>query len=220
MTVDIGYTGVYAAEHITAHLPTDLKWALAGRSRDKLEKIAADVKKLNPDRKPVCELRSCLACVPARLLTQAAIEICNLNADDLEALAKKTFILMTTVGPYGAYGEYAFKACAENGTHYLDCTGEVPFVARMIKKYEKAAESSGAMMFPQIGVESAPPDLVTWSLAKLNRTELNADTRDVTVSIHRLKYAVDVSVWYLGAHADPSQRGAVRWDSGHGFHPL
>jgi hypothetical protein len=54
---DVGYTGLYTAEHIAAHLPTDLKWAIAGRSREKLEKIAADIKELNPDRRAVCSLR-------------------------------------------------------------------------------------------------------------------------------------------------------------------
>ena len=110
-----------------------------------------------------------------------------MNGEDLGALARKTFILITTTGPYGSYGEHAFKACAENGTHYLDVTGEVPFVARMIKRYEDAAKSSGAMMFPQMGLESAPPDLMAWSLARLNRAELGAKTREVTVSVHRLK---------------------------------
>lgn len=45
-----GYTGKYTAEFITTNLPTDLKWAIAGRSRGKLEKLAADMKPLNPDR--------------------------------------------------------------------------------------------------------------------------------------------------------------------------
>lgn len=45
-----GYTGKYTAEHITTSLPTNLKWALAGRSREKLEKLAAQLKPLNPDR--------------------------------------------------------------------------------------------------------------------------------------------------------------------------
>jgi len=69
----------------------------------------------------------------------------------LNALAKKTRLIISTVGPYGLYGEHAFKACAENGTHYLDVTGEVPFVADMIKKYEKTAKESGSIMIPQIG---------------------------------------------------------------------
>ncbi len=114
--------------------------------------------------------------------------MCSLSDDELDALAKKTFILITTVGPYGAYGEFAFKACAQHGTHYMDCTGEVPFVARMIRKYEDVAKSTGSLMFPQIGVESAPVDLLTWCLASLNRTQLKADTRDVTVSVHRFQY--------------------------------
>lgn len=81
----------------------------------------------------------------------------------------------------------AFKACAENGTHYFDVTGEVPFVARMIKKYEEAAKQSGSMLFPEIGIESAPADLISWSLAKHNRTHLGANTGEVVMSIHELK---------------------------------
>jgi short subunit dehydrogenase-like uncharacterized protein len=131
--------------------------------------VVAGCQKLNPDRR------------------QPGIEICGLTDSDLARLAKKTFIFITTVGPYGKLGEHAFKACAENGTHYLDVTGEVPFVAKMLKKYEAAAKASGAIMFPQIGIESAPPDLVTWSLASFIRSEFSADTRDVTVSIHTLK---------------------------------
>ena len=45
-----GYTGALTAEHIAEHLPTNLKWAIAGRSRNKLEKLAEDLKKINPDR--------------------------------------------------------------------------------------------------------------------------------------------------------------------------
>ena len=45
-----GYTGKLTAEHITTNLPTDLKWALAGRSAKKLEALAAECQPLNPDR--------------------------------------------------------------------------------------------------------------------------------------------------------------------------
>ena len=77
----------------------------------------------------------------------------------------------------------AFKACAENGTHYLDVTGEVPFVARMIKKYEDVAKQSGSMLFPEIGVDSAPPDLVAWLLAKQNRLGSGAKTGETVLSV-------------------------------------
>ena len=45
-----GYTGKLTAEQITKLLPTDLKWALAGRSESKLKAIAGELKALNPDR--------------------------------------------------------------------------------------------------------------------------------------------------------------------------
>ncbi|KAK4218103.1 Saccharopine dehydrogenase-like oxidoreductase [Rhypophila decipiens] len=168
-----GYTGKYTAEHIATNLPTDLKWAVAGRSSSKLEELVGELKALNPDR------------------TQPNVEVCNLSDEDLSALAKKTYILITTVGPYHKYGEHAFKACAEKGTHYLDVTGESAWVAKMIGKYQSVAESTGAKMFPQIGVESAPSDLVTYSLASVVRSQLPGQPKlgPTTVSIYKFKGA-------------------------------
>lgn len=104
-----GYTGKYTAEHITTHLPTDFKWAVAGRSQDKLKRLVDELKLLNPDRQ------------------QPEIEIAQLEKNDLLNLAKKTKVLITTVGPYHKYGTAVVEACAETGTHYLDVTGEVPW---------------------------------------------------------------------------------------------
>jgi len=102
-------------------------------------------------------------------------------------LAKKATILITTVGPYSLYGEHAFKACAKNGTHYLDVTGEVAYVLEMIKKYEKIAKESGAIMIPQTGVDSAPADLVTWTIVSMIKERLSAKTREVVLSLHEFK---------------------------------
>ncbi|KAI0526321.1 hypothetical protein F5B22DRAFT_632832 [Xylaria bambusicola] len=166
-----GYTGLLTAEFIASHFPTNTKWAVAGRSAQKLEKVVKTCQDLNPDREP------------------PKVEVCSLNDADLVALAKKTFILITTVGPYSRYGEYAFKACAEAGTHYVDCTGEAVWHAEMIKKYGAAAKASGARMFPQSAVESGPPDLVTFSLALLIKSKLSASLGDVVVSLHEIHSA-------------------------------
>lgn len=101
-------------------------------------------------------------------------------------MAKKTKLIIATVGPYAIYGEHVFKACAENGTHYLDVTGEVPYVAEMIKKYERTAKATGAIMIPQNGVESAPADLITWSLVDMIRTKLSSPTAEVILSVHEI----------------------------------
>lgn len=57
----------------------------------------------------------------------------------------------------------------------------------MIKKYEHVAKESGSMLFPEIGVESAPADLIAWSLAKQNRTAFGAKTGETVMSVHRMK---------------------------------
>lgn len=77
--------------------------------------------------------------------------------------------------------------CAETGTHYLDCTGEFPWVQKMIKKYEQTAVKSGSILIPQFGIESAPADLCTYALAQHLRNEIGASTKDVTVSIAELR---------------------------------
>ena len=45
-----GYTGKLVAEHVTTALPTDIKWAVAGRNAQKLKNLTESLKKLNPDR--------------------------------------------------------------------------------------------------------------------------------------------------------------------------
>jgi len=46
-----GYTGKLVAEWITTHLPGDLKWAIAGRNTNKLQRVVDELTKLSPDRK-------------------------------------------------------------------------------------------------------------------------------------------------------------------------
>ncbi|KAI0480128.1 hypothetical protein GGR56DRAFT_663936 [Xylariaceae sp. FL0804] len=168
-----GYTGLMTAEYIAAHFPTDLEWAVAGRSLEKLEDVVKTCHGLNPDRKP------------------PKIEVCSLNGADLTTLAQKTFVLITTVGPYSKYGEHAFKACAEAGTHYVrvDCTGEVTWHQSMLNKYQATAKASGACLFPQSGIESAPSDLMTLSMASLIKSELSTPVSDVVVDVHVLHSA-------------------------------
>ncbi|KAI2613293.1 hypothetical protein GGR54DRAFT_616075 [Hypoxylon sp. NC1633] len=163
-----GFTGCLVAEHITTHFPTDLKWAIAGRSAEKLQNVVEVCKTLDPDREP------------------PEIEVCNLNDVEVGALARKTFVIITTVGPYAKYGEYAFKACAEAGTHYFDCTGEAIWHWSMIRKHEATARATGACLFPQAALESALSDLMTFSMTSLIRSELSAPVSDVVVQLHTL----------------------------------
>lgn len=165
--------------------PADLKWAVAGRSTDKLKRLVSECHAKEPNG--VLPSMSSYASLSSELTVSKEIEVCNVNGEELGVLARKTFCLITALGPYARYGEHAFKACAEAGTHYLDCTGEVPFTLAMIKKYEAVAKATGAWMFPQSGLESAPSDLLTWTLVSTIRSQLSSQTRDVVMSLHRLE---------------------------------
>lgn len=164
-----GYTGKYTAEHIAAHLPTDFKWAVAGRSKAKLDSLLDDLKSQTPDR------------------LQPGVEIAQLEKKDLIELAKKTKVLITTVGPYQKYGTPVVEACAETGTHYLDATGEVLWVHEMIQKYHETAKKTRAIMICQNGIESAPPDLMCWKLVSQIRETLGAGTAEVIHTVYDMK---------------------------------
>lgn len=58
----------------------------------------------------------------------------------------------------------------------------------MIKKYENTAKKSGSIMIPQMGIDSAPSDLVTWSLVDMIRKRFSAPTGEVVLSVHDMKF--------------------------------
>ena len=45
-----GYTGKYTCEHISSSLPTNFRWAVAGRSEQKLQSLVKDLQSLHADR--------------------------------------------------------------------------------------------------------------------------------------------------------------------------
>ncbi|PWY79750.1 saccharopine dehydrogenase [Aspergillus heteromorphus CBS 117.55] len=163
-----GYTGRFCAEHIVKHLPTTLKWALAGRSLQKIESIAQELKALNPDRAD-----------PDVLAVQ-------LTREELHPLAQKTLVIINCVGPYHLYSTPVIEACASNGTHYVDATGETPWVREIIEKYHETAKANGAIIIPSVGIESAPADLLTWALVKRVREDLSSHTREVICAINEM----------------------------------
>ena len=45
-----GYTGALTAEYLATHAPRELRWALAGRDRTKLEALSSELAAIAPDR--------------------------------------------------------------------------------------------------------------------------------------------------------------------------
>lgn len=85
------------------------------------------------------------------------------------------------------YGEPVLAACAKTGTHYLDCTGEVPWIHSMIPKYHEQAKSTGAIIIPECGLDSVPADILTYVLTSHVRKTLNAGTTNLNMSLYEAK---------------------------------
>ena len=117
----------------------ELRWAIAGRSADKLESVAgatgADVPRVVADA---------------------------IDADDMAALADSCRLVISTVGPYALYGSELVAACATAGTDYCDLTGEPQWMQRMIDAHGVEAAQSGARIVHTCGFDSIPSDLGVW----------------------------------------------------------
>ncbi|MEV8031529.1 saccharopine dehydrogenase family protein [Streptomyces sp. NPDC002742] len=131
-----GFVGELTAEYLAAHAPEGLRWAIAGRSAEKLER-----------------LRERLGGVPAVLRADVT------DPDSVRELARHARVVATTVGPYITYGEDLVAACADAGTDYLDLTGEPEFVDLMYVRHDARARETGARLVHACGFDSIPHDL-------------------------------------------------------------
>jgi short subunit dehydrogenase-like uncharacterized protein len=137
-----GFTGGLTAEYLAAHGPTEMRWALVGRNRAKLEAVAARLAAASPQG-PVPEIG----------VADAG------DAGAMREVAESTRVVITTVGPYMLYGAPLVAACAAAGTDYADLTGEPEFVDRMWTEHHAEAERSGARIVHCCGFDSIPHDL-------------------------------------------------------------
>jgi short subunit dehydrogenase-like uncharacterized protein len=138
-----GFVGKLTAEYL-ARAGGDARIALAGRSA---EKLAA-----------VCETLGDNA-QSWELITADASQPSTLNA-----LAERTQVVVTTVGPYIRYGLPLVAACAAAGTDYADLTGEPMFVRKSIDLHHKQAINTGARIVHSCGFDSIPSDLTVYAL--------------------------------------------------------
>lgn len=135
-----GFTGGLTADYLAVHLPHGATWAIAGRTRSKLEAVAERIAATG---------RS----VPEIVVADHG------DAASMAAMAENTRVLISTVGPYLQYGEPAVKAATEAGIAYVDLTGEPQFVDQMWLTYHEAAVATGAKLVHACGFDSIPYDL-------------------------------------------------------------
>jgi short subunit dehydrogenase-like uncharacterized protein len=147
-----GFTGRLTAEYLLEHhgAGSELRWALGGRNRAKLEGVRDEIGKQTG-------------------VDASELPIVVGDSEDeafLTQLAGQTRVICTTVGPYAKYGSKLVAACAGAGTHYCDLTGEVHWMQRMIEAHEDAAKESGARIVFNCGFDCIPSDLGAYFLQR------------------------------------------------------
>lgn len=138
-----GFVGKLTADYL-ARAGGGARIALAGRSQDKLLKVRDSL----GDKANDWELISADASQPSTL----------------NAMAARTRVVVTTVGPYLKYGLPLVAACAAAGTDYADLTGETMFIRDSIDGYHKQALDTGARIVHSCGFDSVPSDLTVYAL--------------------------------------------------------
>jgi short subunit dehydrogenase-like uncharacterized protein len=144
-----GFTGGLTAGYLAANAPKQMRWALVGRNRAKLDAVASRLAVEAPEA-PVPDI------IEADAADRAA----------MRDVAEASRVVLTTVGPYALYGEPLAAACAAAGAAYADLTGEPEFVDRVWVEHHAEAERSGAKLVHCCGFDSIPHDLGAWFTVK------------------------------------------------------
>lgn len=163
-----GYTGRLVAQYLARQYGNDkgLKWAMAGRSADKLAAVRDEIGA--PEDTP--------------LVVADAADPASVNA--MVARAK---VILTTVGPYQLYGSDLVAACVRAGTDYVDLCGEPSWMRQMIDAHEADAKASGARIVFSCGFDSIPFDLGVLFLQEEAKKKFGKPCTEIKSRVRKMK---------------------------------
>ena len=127
-----GYTGDLTAR---ALVDRGVRPVLAARGAGRLEKLAAELGGL--------ETRVADVAAPATLTD----------------LVERGDVLVSTVGPFVRMGEPAVQTAIAAGAHYLDSTGEGPFIRGVFQRHGPAAQAASCGLLTAFGHDWVPGNL-------------------------------------------------------------
>ncbi|KAF5671788.1 hypothetical protein FHETE_4001 [Fusarium heterosporum] len=159
-----GYTGRLCAAYMSHVLPENTSWAIAGRSADKLKDLhnSLDLEK-----------------------TKCTVYALDLTSDAaISELAKSARVVINTIGPYATTcGTAVIKACAENGTDYVDWYTSSS-EGRILAYTTAAAENRrGCRIIMTTGWAAVPADVSVYLAVLELRNRFSLSTREALVSL-------------------------------------
>ncbi len=157
-----GVTGRRVAAYLAERAEeVGASWAVAGRDAAKLERVLGEVDVAAPET------------IAADVGDPAS----------LAAMAARARVVLDLVGPYTLYGEPVIEACVENGAHYVDLTGETPFMRHTVDTFHDRAAAAGVKIVQTCGFEALPPDLAVLLAAETARERWGEDLSEADVDI-------------------------------------
>jgi short subunit dehydrogenase-like uncharacterized protein len=141
-----GFTGRQTVAYFAAHAPPGLRWAIAGHRRSTLEAAR---------QAAAAPLRDADLIVAASQ-DQAAVD----------AAVSRTRVVLSTAGPFALYGTPIVDACVRFHTHYVDITGETPWMREVAGRYHEPARAAATRIIPACGFDSIPSDLAVLLMSR------------------------------------------------------
>ena len=143
-----GFVGKQTVRYLASHVfPKPLRWAIAGRNRQKLEAVRDEV--------------------------GVTVDLLVADSQDqpaIDAIASQTRVLLSTAGPFAIHGNALIDACIRFRTQYVDITGETPWVRTLLDRYHAQAVADGtrSLSRSQIGQERGSVRLNTLKISHDN----------------------------------------------------
>jgi len=187
-----GFTGEKTAIYLANASPADLKWAISGRSRGKLEDV----------RRKVLETGRWKEADVGVVVADSG------DKDSIDAMVSQARVIISTIGPYSKYGTPVVDACVRFGTDYVDITGETPWIRKMIDAYHTEAKNKGIIIVPSCGFDSVPSDLTALVAANHLYSTLPSHPPTKSVKLSVVRMAGGVSGGTLNSIAGLMDEGA------------
>lgn len=144
-----GYTGAITCRHLNTQKTLNGRWGIAGRNASKLKELKES---LSGD-------------IPSFVVDLS-------KPSTIDEVCKKTVCLISCAGPFTKIGMPVVEACLRNRTHYVDSTGEFPFVRLVAERFHAEAVEKGVVVVSCCGFDSVPSDLGNYVVHEQAKEEL------------------------------------------------
>jgi len=157
-----GVTGRQVAAHLAERSAREpIAWAAAARDADRAGSVLAEVGVKEP------------------AFVRADVN----DAASLREMAARATVVLDLVGPYAMYGRPVIEACVEAGAHYVDLTGEVPFVREILEAFDDPARRAGVKVVQVCGFEALPADVLVRLAATTARERFGEPVAAVDIEV-------------------------------------